>query len=129
MGADGVNDARAGEPDGRYRDGLKESAAAIEPADIAFAGHDLRPTFGALAHAHRGRRIMTPTIGLALAFTCGVLFPLALFGILGPAGEVLLYEVAEVSLCTTASAPPAAPPPSANSLPTASPERPRGIPS
>ena len=49
----------------------------------------------ALAHARRGRRIMTANIGLALAIIVA-LFPLALFGILGLAGVVLVHEIAEV---------------------------------
>ena len=75
--------------------GVKGSAAAIESADVAFIGHDLRLIPGALAHARRGRRIMTANIGLALAIIVA-LFPLALFGILGLAGVVLVHEIAEV---------------------------------
>ena len=75
--------------------GVKGSAAAIESADVAFIGHDLRLIPGALAPARRGRRIMTANIGLALAIIVA-LFPLALFGILGLAGVVLVHEIAEV---------------------------------
>ncbi|HQY98005.1 MAG TPA: cation-transporting P-type ATPase, partial [Phycicoccus sp.] len=71
------------------------SAAAVESADIAFTGHDLRLIPAAFAHARRGRRIMTVNIGLALAIIV-VLFPLALFGVLGLAGVVLVHEAAEV---------------------------------
>lgn len=77
--------------------GLKGTAAAIESADVAFTGYDLRLIPGALAHARRGRRIMTVNIGLALAIIV-VLFPLALFGVLGLAGVVLVHEVAEVAV-------------------------------
>ncbi|MGA6127139.1 MULTISPECIES: heavy metal translocating P-type ATPase [unclassified Microbacterium] len=75
--------------------GVKGSAAAVESADIAFSGHDLRLIPGALAHARRGHRIMTTNIGLALAVII-VLFPLALSGLLGLAGVVLVHEIAEV---------------------------------
>ena len=75
--------------------GATGTAAAIESADIAFTGHDLRLIPKALAHARRGRRIMTANIALALAIII-VLFPLALFGILGLAGVVLVHEVAEI---------------------------------
>ena len=75
--------------------GATGTAAAIESADIAFTGHDLRLIPKALAHARRGRRIMTANIALALAIII-VLFPLALFGLLGLAGVVLVHEVAEI---------------------------------
>jgi cation-transporting ATPase G len=75
--------------------GATGSAAAVESASVAFTGTDLRLIPRALAHARRRRRIMTGNIGLALAIIV-VLFPLALFGVLGLAGVVLVHEVAEV---------------------------------
>ena len=75
--------------------GAKGAAAAIESADVAFTGADLRLLPTALAHARRGRRIMTVNIALALAIII-VLFPLALFGVLGLAGVVLVHEAAEL---------------------------------
>jgi cation-transporting ATPase G len=75
--------------------GATGSAAAIEAADVAFTGTDLRLLPAAFAHARRGRAIMTTNIGLALAVIV-VLVPLALFGILGLATVVLVHELAEV---------------------------------
>src|SRR5690606_21478060 len=75
--------------------GAMGTDVAIETADVALMGEDLRHLPQVLAHSRRARGIMVQNIAFSLAIIA-VLIPLAAFGVLGLATVVLIHETAEV---------------------------------
>lgn len=74
-----------------------DTDVAIETADVALMGQDLRALPTAIDHATRAKKVMLQNIGFSLVIIVALL-PLAFFGALGLAAVVAVHEVAEVAV-------------------------------